>query len=61
MILKTSEQYATQRPGTQVARVDGKPGHYVRTHHGKYRDTRTGREYTPKQMAGVPRKRTSQR
>jgi len=57
MELVTETHYRTQPPGTQVARVDGRPGYFVKTHKGTYRDTHTGHEYKPENMAGVARER----
>jgi len=57
MLITTETHYRTQPVGTQIARQDGKPGVYVKTARGTYRDTHTGREYTPKQMAIAPRER----
>lgn len=59
MLITTEDQYKTQAIGIQLARVDGKPGVYIRMANGNYRDTHNGREYTPTEMAGTPRERVN--
>ena len=46
MLITTETHYRTQPVGTQIARQDGKPGMYVKTMRGTYRDTHTCLLYT---------------